>query len=283
MMPGAPMRRMLFGLLTFGACATNAAALAEELSAMDDFATSPLRKTLDPQVEIFPLALEDRRFDPRANAGAAEIADAPVDLTIFDRVGLRDGSVDPQAARPTAEFATTDFNGPPFWASDQFNIVGGKPNLNTLVGYQSIVDAIKFQGWFGAVTQARIWKLDQENRRPGGGGLGTIWELDAAPSSQTMFFAKGFYSDVFQRTLVEIKPGYAVLDNFSFAAFAAENVYIGPFAVLTGHWRDKISKAGLQLTFGKIGAFTLTLAVGLSRDKYAGAGAFGMIESSLRF
>ena len=65
------MRRVLFGLLTFGACATNAAALAEELSAMDDFATSPLRKTLDPQVEIFPLALEDRRFDPRANAGGS--------------------------------------------------------------------------------------------------------------------------------------------------------------------------------------------------------------------
>ena len=98
-----------------------------------------------------------------------------------------------------------------------------------------------------------------------------------------MFFAKGFYSDVFQRSLVEIKPGYAILDDFSFAAFAAEKVYIGPFAVLTGHWRDKISKAGLQLTFGEIGAFTLTFAGGFSRDKYAAAGAFGMIEAILRF
>ncbi|HEY8137936.1 MAG TPA: cellulose biosynthesis protein BcsS [Methylocystis sp.] len=275
------MRRMLFGLLTFGACATNATALAGELSAMDDFFTSPLRKTLDPQVEVFPLALEDRRFDPRANA---EIAAAPVDSMLFDRIGLRDGPVDTQAARPTAEFATADFIGPPFWASDQINIVGRKPNLNTLLGYQAIVDAIKFQGWLGAAAQARIWRLDQENRRPSGGaGLGTIWELDAAPSSQTMFFAKGFYSDVFQRSLVEIKPRYAVLDNFSFAAFAAAKVYIGPYAVLTGHWRDKLCKAGLQLTFGEIGAFTLTFAGGLSRDKYAGAGAFGMIESSLRF
>jgi len=275
------MRRMLFGLLTLGACATNAAALAEELSAMDDFATSPLRKTLDPQVEIFPLALEDRRFDPRANA---EIAAAPADSMLFDRIGLRVEPVDTQTARPTAELATADFIGPPFWASDQINIVGRKANLNALLGYQTIVDAIKFQGWFGAAAQARIWRLDQENRRPGGGAaLGTIWELDAAPSSQTMFFAKGFYSDVFQRSLVEIKPGYAVLDNFSFAVFAAEKVYIGPYAVLTGHWRDKICKAGLQLTFGEIGAFTLTFAGGLSRDKYAGAGAFGMIESSLRF
>ena len=274
------MRRMLFGLLTLGACATNAAALAEELSAMDD-ATSPLRKTLDPQVEIFPLALEDRRFDPRANA---EIAAAPADSTLFDRIGLRVEPVGTQAARPTAELATADFIGPPFWASDQINIVGRKASLNALLGYQTIVDAIKFQGWFGAAAQARIWRLDQENRRPGGGAaLGTIWELDAAPSSQTMFFAKGFYSDVFQRSLVEIKPGYAVLDNFSFAVFAAEKLYIGPYAVLTGHWRDKICKAGLQLTFGEIGAFTLTFAGGLSRDKYAGAGAFGMIESSLRF
>jgi len=279
------MRRMLFGLLTLGACATNAAALAEELSAMDDFATSPLRKTLDPQVEIFPLALEDRRFDPRANAGgSAEIAEAPADSTIFDRIGLREGPVDPWPARPTAEFATTDFIGPPFWTSDQINIIGRKPNLDNLVGYQTILDAIKFQGWFGAVAQARIWRLDQDNRRPGGGaGLGTIWELEAAPSPQTMLFAKSFYSDVFQRSLIEIKPGYAVVDNFSFAAFAAEKLYIGPFAVLTGHLRDKICKAGLQLTFGQIGAFTLTFAGGVSRDKYAGAGAFGMIESSLRF
>jgi hypothetical protein len=275
------MRRVLFGLLTFGACATNVAALAEELSAMDDFATSPLRKTLDPQVEIFPFALEDRRFDPRANA---EIAAAPADSMLFDRIGLRVEPVDTQTARPIAELATADFIGPPFWASDQINIVGRKASLNALLGYQTIVDAIKFQGWFGAAAQARIWRLDQENRRPGGGGaLGTIWELDAAPSSQTMFFAKGFYSDVFQRSLVEIKPGYAVLDNFSFAVFAAEKLYIGPYAVLTGHWRDKICKAGLQLTFGQIGAFTLTFAGGVSRDKYAGAGAFGMIESSLRF
>ena len=80
-----------------------------------------------------------------------------------------------------------------------------------------------------------------------------------------------------------MKPGYAVVDSFSFAAFAAGKLYIGPFAVLTGHSRDKFSKAGLQMTFGKIGAFTLTFAGGLARDKYAGAGAFGMIESSLRF
>ena len=112
---------------------------------MDDFFTSPLRKTLDPQVEIFPLALEDRRFDQRANAaGATEIAAAPVDATVFDRIGIRDEPVDPQAARPTAELATTDFVGPPFWASDQINIVDRKPNLNTSLGYQSIVDAIKF-------------------------------------------------------------------------------------------------------------------------------------------
>ncbi len=275
------MRRVLFGLLTFGACATNAAALAEELSAMDDFATSPLRKTIDPQVEIFPLALEDRRFDPRANAAEAA---APADSMPFDRIGLRERPVDSRPARPTAELATADFIGPPFSASDQISIIGRKPSLNTMFGYQTVVDAIKFQGWFGAVAQARIWRLDQDNRRPGGAaGLGTIWELDAAPSSQTMLLARGFYSDVFHRSLIEIKPGYAVVDNFSFAAFAAEKLYIGPFAVLTGHWRDKICKAGLQLTFGEIGAFTLTFASGLSRDKYARAGAFGMIESSLRF
>jgi hypothetical protein len=280
------MRRMLFGLLTFGACATNAAALAEELSAMDDFFTSPLRKTLDPQAEIFPPASEDRRFDPRANAGgAAVIAAAPKYSTVFDRVSLRDEPADPIAARPTVEFAAADFVGPPFWTDEPNKFVGREPSLNTLLGYQAIVEAIKFQRWFGAAaTQARIWRLDQENRRPGGGvGLGTIWELDAAPSSQTMLFAKGFYSNAFQRSFIEIKPGYALLDNFSFPAFPPGKLYIGPFAVLTGHWRDKISKAGLQLTFGEIGAFSLTFASGLSRDRYTGAGVFGMIESSLRF
>lgn len=281
------MRRMLFGLLTFGACAANAAVLAEELSAMDDFAASPLRKTLDPQVEIPPLALQDRRFDPRANAGgAAVIAALPADSTIFDRIGLHDGPIDPRSQRPTTEFANSDLVDPPFWANaPNNNFVGRKQNLNTLLGYPSVVEAAKFQGWFGAATQARIWRQDQENMRPNGGGLGTIWELDAAPSSQTMFFVRGFYSDLFQRSLVEIKPGYAVLDNFSFAALAPGKLYIGPFAVLTGHWRDKVSKAGLQMTFGEIGAFSLTFAAGVSRDKYAGVGAaaFGMIELSLRF
>jgi hypothetical protein len=277
---------MLFGLLTLGACATNAAAaLAEELSAMDDFFTLPLRKTLDPQVEIFPPASEDRRTDPRANAKrTAVIAAAPTDSTVFNRIGLRDGPLDPQAARPTTEFATADFVGPPFSANEPNEIVGRKPNLNTLLGYQSIIDAIKFQGLFGAAAQARTWRLDQENRRPGGGvGLGTIWELNAAPSSQTMFFVRGFYSGIFQKSLVEMKPGYAVSDNFSFAVFPRGKLYIGPFAVLTGQWRDKISKAGLQLTFGEIGAYSLTFAAGHSRDKYAGAGAFGMMESTLRF
>jgi hypothetical protein len=277
---------MLFGLLTLGACAANAAiALAEELSAMDDFFTLPLRKTLDPQVEIFPPASDDRRSDPRASAGrAAVIGAAPADSTVFNRISLRDEPLDPHPARPTTEFATTDFVGPPFWANEPNEIVGGKPNLNTLLGYQSIIDTIKFQGLFGAAAQARIWRLDQENRRPGGGvGLGTIWELNAAPSSQTMFFVRGFYSSVFQRSLVEIKPEYAVSDNFSFAVFPRGKLYIGPFAALSGQWRDKISKAGLQLTFGEIGAYSLTFAAGLSRDKYAGAGAFGMMESSLRF
>jgi hypothetical protein len=179
---------MLFGLLTLGACATNAAALAEELSAMDD-ATSPLRKTLDPQVEIFPLALEYRRFDPRANA---EIAAAPADSMLFDRIGLRVEPVDTQTARPTAELATADFIGPPFWASDQINIVGRKASLNALLGYQTIVDAIKFQGWFGAAAQARIWRLDQENRRPGGGALGTIWEWTPRRVPRQCFSRKAF-------------------------------------------------------------------------------------------
>ena len=142
------MRRVLFGLLTFGACATNAAALAEELSAMDDFATSPLRKTLDPQVEIFPLALEDRRI-----RSARERRDPPTRRWIrrySSASAFARGPIDPQAARPTAEFATHGFYRPAILGKRRMNVVGRKPNLNTLLGYQTIVDAIKFQGWFGA-------------------------------------------------------------------------------------------------------------------------------------
>ena len=141
------MRRVLFGLLTFGACATNAAALAEELSAMDDFATSPLRKTLDPQVEIFPLALEDRRTrsarerrDRRRAGGFDDIrAHRPsrgARSTYKPRARRRNSRQRILSARHSGQ-ATN-------------NVVGRKPNLNALLGYQTIVDAIKFQGWFGA-------------------------------------------------------------------------------------------------------------------------------------
>jgi len=65
--------------------------------------------------------------------------------------------------------------------------------------------------------------------------------------------------------------------------FPVGKLYIGPFAVLSSNWQDKISKAGFHLTFAEIGAFSLTLAGGYARERFAGAGAFGLIESSVRF
>jgi len=134
------MRRMLFGLLTLGACATNTAALAEELSAMDD-ATSPLRKTLDPQVEIFrspwktvgSIRARTPRSRPRPRIRRYSTALA---------FALSRGHT---SRAPDSGTRDADFIGPPFWASDQINIVGRKASLNALLGYQTIVDAIKFQ------------------------------------------------------------------------------------------------------------------------------------------
>lgn len=278
------MRRLLVGLLTLGAYAAHSAALAKELAGIDDFATSPLRTTLEPDAETVDPGVDDWRVDPGANAREAAVIIAGLeDSALFDRIGLRGGSTDSRAARPIADLANGDFLGPPFWASEADNIAGIAPDRNIFFEYQAIAEAIKFQGLFGLGSpQAHVWRQDQQNRRPGA-GLGTLWSLECAPSPETMLFVKGFYSDVFHRSLVEIKPGYAVLDNFSFAAFPPGKLYIGPFAVLTGRWRDKISQAGLQLTFGDIGAFSLTLAGGVSRDTYTGAGVFGLIEASLRF
>jgi len=282
------MRRVLFGLLTLGACAANADALANEAVAAEDSSPPPLRKSLDPQAEIFPDAAGAPQSIWSADVKKTAATASPLDVSpIFGRISFREErSIEPILANPAAPDANAALSAPPLWTKELNNILGRDSGGNVSIGYQSIVEAIKLQGWFGVgAAQAYIWKTELENKRQGGGaGYRAGWQLDFAPTPQTMFYAKSFYSPVFQTSLVEIKPGYAVLDGFSFVMLPDGKLYIGPFAVLNSNWQDKISKAGVHLTFGQIGAFTLTLAGGYARERFAGAaGAFGLIESSVRF
>lgn len=282
-------RRMLFGLLTLGACASNSAVLAEEALSTEDFIPPPLRKTLEPQVEIFSGVAGTRASNWSADLKrTAATAGGPDVSGIFDHNSLRDEpNIEPIAMGATApDFANTSPTAPPTWTKELNNILGRNAGGNIPFGYPTIVEAIKFQAWLGSgAAQVYVWKLELENRRQGGEfGYRTGWELDCAPTPQTMFYAKSFYSPVFQTSLVEIKPGYAVADSSNFAAFPIGKFYIGPFAVLNSNWRDKISKAGLHLTFGEIGAFNLSVAGGYAHESlFAGGGAFGLIEASRRF
>lgn len=273
------MRRVLIGLLTLGACAWKSVALAGD-AALDDFLAPPLRATLEPQDEI---SYDAPPRHPAAARRVAPLNGARDASGLFDRANFLE---EPVLARPSElGVANPDSIDATVWAKPPNNIFGRDPAGNIPFGYRALVEAAGLQGWFGVVAaQAYVWRLDQENRRPGGAfGYRTGWAFDYAPTPGTMLFLKGYASSLFQRTLVEIKPGYALSDDLPFPVFPFGKIYIGPFAVASGDWRDKLSKVGAHVTVADIGVFSFTLAGGYASDRYLGSGAFGLIELSMRF
>ena len=108
-------------------------------------------------------------------------------------------------------------------------------------------------------------------------------EVFLEPAGKTMLFVKSFYSVASQKTLLQTKLGFAIFENAYGDSAPPANFYIGPFALLNRFRLDQAEKLGAHLTLSEIGAFQFTLAAGYSRDRLKGAGAFGMMESSLRF
>lgn len=137
-------------------------------------------------------------------------------------------------------------------------------------------------GAAAAYNAVKRWD-DEKWRQLGALSVKRGWELEYAPSKNTMIYLKDSYSQTSQRTLAEAKLGIAVLDPSQWGCPTPGKVYAGPFAVADGLRRDQIAKLGAHLTLLEIGAFHLTLAAGVAHERLSDRGAFGLIETSWRF
>jgi hypothetical protein len=151
--------------------------------------------------------------------------------------------------------------------------------------YQYILGSAHFPAWVGAAsTLDALRRQDNANWRqkwawtPRSG-----WEAEFAPANGVMLGARSYYSPGIDRTLLESKLGFAVVEGFPFAAQATPVLYVGPFLTADGLHFDGGAKLGAHVTFGQVGLFHLTLAAGLARDRWGAPGTFALFQSSVRF
>jgi hypothetical protein len=99
-----------------------------------------------------------------------------------------------------------------------------------------------------------------------------------------MFYAYGSYSTAFHTSYVDVRPGYLVLDKLNIGnLLSTGNIYIGPQGVFESDLHDQVWKAGAHLTITEVGPFHTTLPAGYVHDRFNGPGAYGLIETSVRF
>jgi len=156
---------------------------------------------------------------------------------------------------------------------------------NPFVEYQFLVEAAHLPGWVGAASALDALRR-QENanwRQKASWGPRSGWEFEVASTEVTWLGARGYYSPGVNKSLVEAKFGVAFFDGAAFAAFPALRYYVGPFVSADGPRFDGATKLGAHLTIGQIGLFHITFAAGYARDRWGGPGAFGLIQSSVKF
>ncbi|HMK90641.1 MAG TPA: cellulose biosynthesis protein BcsS [Methylocystis sp.] len=133
-------------------------------------------------------------------------------------------------------------------------------------------------------TYDALRRLDADKwRQLGSWNVKRGWEVEYAPTSETMFYARDFHSQTTLKTLAEAKLGISVLDASFWDAALRGKIYVGPFAVADSLRGGQESKIGAHVTLSEIGAFHVTFAGGVAHEAARGRGAFGLIETSWRF
>jgi outer membrane immunogenic protein len=172
------------------------------------------------------------------------------------------------------------------WVREVGKISGRYYGASFLVGYQFVSDQWSLLGMLGADLQRHgLSQRDPENRVQGtAAGFKVLAELDANPTDKTMLYAYGFYSTAFQTSHVDVRPGYLVLDNLNIGnLISIGKVYAGPQGVFESDTHTQIWKAGVHFTISEVGPFSTTIAAGYAHDRFNGPGAYGLIETSVRF
>jgi len=165
-------------------------------------------------------------------------------------------------------------------------IYGYEPGGDILLGYQWVTERWSLMGFVGAsILHDSLSYPDPTNKVQGTAwGFKTVWELDARPTDQTMFYTYASYNTAFDTAHIDARPGYLIFNNFAIGDhLSVGKIYLGPQGVFSSDFHDRVWKVGAHLTLDEIGPMQVTLASGYVHDRYLGPGAYFMLDTSVRF
>ena len=165
-------------------------------------------------------------------------------------------------------------------------IFGYEPGGSVLLGYQWVTERWSLMGFLGAsILHDSLTYPDPTNKVQGTAwGFKTVWELDAHPTDETMFYTYASYNTAFDTAHIDTRPGYLFFNNVAITdTLNIGKVYLGPQGVFSSDFHDRIWKAGAHVTLDEIGPMQVTVASGYVHDRYLGPGAYFMLDTSVRF
>lgn len=165
-------------------------------------------------------------------------------------------------------------------------IYGYEPGGDILLGYQWVTERWTLMGFVGAsILHDSLSYPDPTNKVQGTAwGFKSVWELDAHPTDQTMFYTYASYNTAFDTAHIDARPGYLLFKNFAIGDhLSVGQIYLGPQGVFSSDFHDKIWKVGAHLTLEEIGPLHVTVASGYVHDRYLGPGAYFMLDTAVRF
>lgn len=274
------MSRKRFAALPLCVCVASFGA-----DAADSLRPPPSSQAIAPTVEItsFSTATTRRIWDQYFEGTVAVTGDLD-ESGARARFGLGFGRYDYPIAGADADVPFSDFGLP--WIREVGKISGRYQEGAFMIGYEYVSERYSLLGLIGGGVQHHsLSQPDPENYVRGTRwGFNVAAELDAHPTDTTMFFGYGTYSTAFQSGYVDVRPGYLIIEHFNLGnLFSAANIYLGPQGIYESNRHDRIWKVGAHLTISEFGPFHATVAGGYAYDNFNKSGAYGVIETSVRF
>ena len=185
-----------------------------------------------------------------------------------------------------SELVGAQFPDAPFDQIGQIGkIFGYEPGGSILLGYQWVTERWSLMGFLGAsILHDSLSYPDPTNKVQGTAwGFKSVWELDAHPTDQTMFYTYASYNTAFDTAHIDTRPGYllfnnvAIGDHLSVGKIISDRRASSPaiFTTRFGKWA--------RIDVGGDRSVQVTLASGYVHDRYLGPGAYFMLDTSVRF
>lgn len=277
------MKKISIAVLIFGACASSTNVFAADAALPPPPTPEPEEPA--PIVEILSLTTATtRRAWDKVAQGTVAIASNLDESGIRGRLGLSFGRYDYPIAGEDVDVPWSDFGFP--WIREVGKISGRYLEGSFLLGYEVVTDRYSLLGLIGGEGQRHsLSQWDPENQVKGTRwGFKVVAEIDSHPFDNTMFYAYGSYSTAFQTAHVDVRPGYLAFDRLDIGDLVSiGNIYVGPHGSYDSDLHDRIWKAGAHVTMSELGPFYTTLAGGYVHDRFNKSGAYGLIETSVRF